>query len=217
MVSKQSLHKFDYDKSNMIHWSRNTINFSIKASGVLKFIWFQSITPRQSDAQQVKLHFKNQWYWVHSLALRIFFHQGVQWRYRWVVHWFSRVKSLYLPWWHGLSSSDAGYQCVWFYNAHMYCKQSWWHSHCHIGEGLGSKCNHSPLEIVAFKVVVHNNYRLQHTLLQPWIGQRNFISWKTNTLETYQEIGKFWMCSSNLLCTRCSPHQNSQWAQRVHP
>ena len=40
----------------------------------------------------------------------------------------------------------------WFLNAHMGCKQSLWHSHCHIGEGFGSKCNHNPLEFVASKV-----------------------------------------------------------------
>jgi hypothetical protein len=33
-------------------------------------------------------------------------------------------------------------------------------THCHIGEGHDSKCNHSPLEFVASKKVVHNNSRL---------------------------------------------------------
>jgi hypothetical protein len=43
-------------------------------------------------------------------------------------------------------------------------------THCHIGEGHGSKCNHNPLEFVASKEVVHNNYRLQHTPVWLWIG-----------------------------------------------
>jgi hypothetical protein len=113
--------------------------------------------------------------------------------------------------------NSAGYQCVWFLNAHNDCKQSLWHSHCHIGEEHGSKCNHSPLEFVASKKVVHNNFQLQHTPLQSWISQQNFVSWKTNTLETYQEIGKSQMCSSYPLCIWHNPHWNSQLVQSVHP